>query len=158
MFAPSAMRAIMRASRNASLRPTTAFARQSIIISRPASRFLSTTSPEKSHTPNAPAAGTTDVNSDVSSVSSIPISPLPPPHLSEAELRVYNILAEELEPSELEVQDISGGCGSMYGIEVVSEKFRGLSMLKQQRMVNAALKELMDREGWHGVQIRTRVE
>lgn len=46
----------------------------------------------------------------------------------------------------------------MYGIEVVSEKFRGLNMLKQQRMVNAALKELMDREGWHGVQIRTRVE
>ena len=71
---------------------------------------------------------------------------------------MYNTLAEELEPSELEVQDISGGCGSMYGIEVVSEKFRGLNMLKQQRMVNAALKELMDREGWHGVQIRTRVE
>ena len=151
------MRAVARASRTASLRPATAFLRRSIIIVRPAARFLSSTL-EKSHTPNAPVAGTTDVNSDVSSVSSIPISPLPPPHLSEAELRVYNILAEELEPSELEVQDISGGCGSMYGIEVVSEKFRGLNMLKQQRMVNAALKELMDREGWHGVQIRTRVE
>ena len=46
----------------------------------------------------------------------------------------------------------------MYGIEVVSEKFRGMGMLKQQRMVNAALKDLMEKENWHGVQIRTRVE
>lgn len=73
-------------------------------------------------------------------------------------MRVYNILAEELEPTELEVMDISGGCGSMYGIEVVSEKFRGKRMLQQQRMVNDALKEIMAKENWHGVQIRTRVE
>lgn len=45
----------------------------------------------------------------------------------------------------------------MYGIEVESEKFRGLGILKQQRLVNAVLKEKMDREGWHGVQIRTKV-
>lgn len=46
----------------------------------------------------------------------------------------------------------------MYGIDIVSEKFRGLGMLKQQRLVNAVLKELMEREGWHGVQIKTRAE
>ena len=46
----------------------------------------------------------------------------------------------------------------MYGIEVVSAKFAGMNILKQQRMVNAALKELMDKENWHGVQIRTRTE
>ena len=46
----------------------------------------------------------------------------------------------------------------MYGIDIVSEKFRGLGMLKQQRLVNAVLKELMEKENWHGVQIKTRVE
>ena len=55
------------------------------------------------------------------------------------------------------MKDISGGCGSMYGIEVESEKFRGLNMLKQQRMVNQVLKEKMDSEGWHGVQLKTAV-
>ena len=63
------------------------------------------------------------------------------------------MLQRELKPTKLEVQDISGGCGSMYGIEVVSERFRGLSMLKQQRLVNEVLGEEI--RGWHGVQLRT---
>src|SRR4051794_22340940 len=40
-----------------------------------------------------------------------------------------------------QVQDTSGGCGSMYSIEVVSERFRGLSELARQRLVNAALRD-----------------
>ena len=52
------------------------------------------------------------------------------------------------------MRDISGGCGSMYNIEMASEKFRGLMPLKQQRMVNAVLKDMM--KDWHGVQLRTR--
>lgn len=43
----------------------------------------------------------------------------------------------------------------MYGIEIASEKFRGANVLKQQRMVNAALGEQI--KGWHGVQLRTKV-
>lgn len=43
----------------------------------------------------------------------------------------------------------------MYAIEVTAEDFRGKTMLKQQRMVNAALGEVI--KGWHGVQIRTTV-
>ncbi len=43
----------------------------------------------------------------------------------------------------------------MYGIEIVSERFRGLSILKQQRLVNEVLGE--DIKGWHGVQLKTRV-
>lgn len=43
----------------------------------------------------------------------------------------------------------------MYGIEITSEKFRGVNMLKQQRMVNAALGDQM--KDWHGVQLRTKV-
>lgn len=64
------------------------------------------------------------------------------------------MLNRELRPEKLEVQDISGGCGSMYGIEVVAERFRGLSMLRQQRLVNEVLGEEI--KGWHGVQLRTR--
>ncbi|KAI1748299.1 bola protein [Xylaria castorea] len=52
------------------------------------------------------------------------------------------------------VQDISSSCGSIYGIEIASEKFRGANMLKQRRMVNAALGNEI--KGWHSVQLRTR--
>ena len=53
------------------------------------------------------------------------------------------------------MRDVSGGCGSMYAIEVASERFRGMGMLAQQKMVNKLLeKEIV---GWHGVQLKTRV-
>ncbi|KAK3940225.1 bola protein [Diplogelasinospora grovesii] len=78
-----------------------------------------------------------------------------PDFLSEGESAVWDRLTAEFSPTELIVQDISGGCGSMYGIEISSEKFRGLNMLRQQRLVNAALGDLM--KDWHGVQLKTRV-
>lgn len=82
-------------------------------------------------------------------------APAKPDFLSEGESKVWDILAAEFAPTELIVQDISGGCGSMYGIEIGSEKFRGLNMLKQQRLVNAALGDLL--KEWHGVQLKTRI-
>ncbi|KKP00085.1 hypothetical protein THAR02_07818 [Trichoderma harzianum] len=75
--------------------------------------------------------------------------------MSPAEASIAAILAEKLNPTSLLVQDISGGCGSMYAIDITSPVFKGLNMLKQQRMVNAALGDLV--KEWHGVQIRTRV-
>ncbi|KAH0528803.1 hypothetical protein TsFJ059_003617 [Trichoderma semiorbis] len=75
--------------------------------------------------------------------------------MSPAEASIAAILAEKLNPTSLLVQDISGGCGSMYAIDITSPAFKGLNMLKQQRMVNAALGDLV--KEWHGVQIRTRV-
>lgn len=78
-----------------------------------------------------------------------------PDYLNDAESAVWDMLVAEFAPTELVVQDISGGCGSMYGIEICSEKFRGANMLKQQRMVNAVLGDLM--KTWHGVQLKTRV-
>jgi stress-induced morphogen len=77
-----------------------------------------------------------------------------PEHLNEKEREIWDLLMEELQCTELEVQDISGGCGSMYGIDIVSEKFRGLNMLKQQRLVNQVLGEEIKK--WHGVQLKTR--
>lgn len=57
------------------------------------------------------------------------------------EKQIYTKLTEALQPSKLTVKDVSGGCGSAYAVEVSSEKFTGLSMIKQQRMVNQILKE-----------------
>ena len=45
----------------------------------------------------------------------------------------------------------------MYAIDIESDQFRGQSLVKQQRMVNAVLKEDMQRDGWHGVRIKTGV-
>lgn len=84
-----------------------------------------------------------------------PATPEKPDYLDAAESEIWDKLAAEFSPTELMVQDVSGGCGSMYGIEIASEKFRGANMLKQQRMVNAVLGEQM--KSWHGVQLRTKV-
>ncbi|KAK3179881.1 hypothetical protein K4F52_008716 [Lecanicillium sp. MT-2017a] len=75
--------------------------------------------------------------------------------MTDAEQSIANILTEKLQPTEVLVQDVSGGCGSMYAIEIASHQFKGQTMLKQQRMVNAALGDLV--KSWHGVQIRTKV-
>ncbi|KAG5953926.1 hypothetical protein E4U53_007838 [Claviceps sorghi] len=77
------------------------------------------------------------------------------PSMSPAEESIAERLRRELQPTELLVRDVSGGCGSMYAIDIASPAFRGATMLKQQRMVNAALGDLM--RGWHGVQLNTRV-
>ncbi|KAK0388928.1 hypothetical protein NLU13_2505 [Sarocladium strictum] len=85
------------------------------------------------------------------------LSDTEPASMSEAESSIADLLRSKLTGpvTHLLVQDISGGCGSMYAIEVTAEDFRGKTMLKQQRMVNAALGEVI--KGWHGVQIRTAV-
>ncbi|OHE98403.1 BolA-like protein [Colletotrichum orchidophilum] len=77
-----------------------------------------------------------------------------PDHLDDAESTIWDKLATEFAPSELVVQDVSGGCGSMYAIDITSAKFKGANMLKQQRMVNAVLGDMLKQ--WHGVQLRTK--
>ncbi|EOA83191.1 uncharacterized protein SETTUDRAFT_43065 [Exserohilum turcica Et28A] len=81
-------------------------------------------------------------------------TPQAPDYLNEAELHVFNKIKSELEPLKLEVQDISGGCGSMYAIEIESPKFKGLTVIKQHKMVNEVLKDEI--KSWHGVQLRTK--
>lgn len=41
------------------------------------------------------------------------------------------------------VVDISGGCGSSFTVEIVSEQFQGKRLLERHRMVNGALAEEM---------------
>lgn len=81
-------------------------------------------------------------------------TPEAPDYLSEGERSVFDKVKTELQPELLEVQDISGGCGSMYALEIVSEKFRGLPVIKQHKLVNQILAEEI--KSWHGVQLRTR--
>ncbi|TAQ87881.1 hypothetical protein B7494_g3791 [Chlorociboria aeruginascens] len=101
------------------------------IPANPSSRTYSTTSPQPS-----------DPTPDLS-------------HMDPLELAVYTKLSQAFSPTALEVQDISGGCGSMYSINIKSAQFEGLGILKQQRLVNEVLKEEV--KGWHGVQLRTGV-
>ncbi|KAI4848556.1 hypothetical protein E4T44_03865 [Aureobasidium sp. EXF-8845] len=77
-----------------------------------------------------------------------------PDYLDEKELHIFQKLASELSPTKLEVQDVSGGCGSMYALDIVSAKFKGLSVIKQHRLVNSVLKDEI--KGWHGVQLKTK--
>lgn len=51
------------------------------------------------------------------------------------------------------VVDVSGGCGSMYRVEVVSPQFDGMNMVKQHRLVQSVLAaEIAD---MHGLTITT---
>jgi stress-induced morphogen len=77
-----------------------------------------------------------------------------PEYLDAAERKIFDTLKETFKPSKLEVQDVSGGCGSMYALDIVSEQFKGLTTIKQHRLVNQALGEEIKK--WHGVQMKTK--
>lgn len=42
----------------------------------------------------------------------------------------------------------------MYGLDIVSPKFAGLTMIKQHKLVNSILAEEI--KGWHGMQLKTK--
>ncbi|KAG2383571.1 hypothetical protein C9374_004242 [Naegleria lovaniensis] len=54
----------------------------------------------------------------------------------------------------IKVNDISGGCGAMFDILVVSKKFEGHSLVKQHKMVMEVLKK--DIQNMHGLTINTK--
>ncbi|KAK3825915.1 MAG: bola protein [Benniella sp.] len=82
------------------------------------------------------------------------VSATPPASLNEGEKHLYSKLFDKFQPSKLVVEDISGGCGSMYQVEVVSPLFKDLSMVKQHRLVNETLKEEI--KGMHGIRLTTK--
>ena len=64
------------------------------------------------------------------------------------ESKMENILREELGANHVVIEDISGGCGSMYKMVVVSEEFEGINKVKQHRLVQRALaNEIADMHG-----------
>lgn len=78
----------------------------------------------------------------------------PTPGLGDYELELFDLLKASLDPEVLDVRDVSGGCGSMFAINIVSAKFNGLTLIKQQRLVNEILKDEIAK--WHGLQLRTK--
>ncbi|KAM3502109.1 hypothetical protein MY10362_005070 [Beauveria mimosiformis] len=129
--------------------------RRATILARP---LLTTTTPPpvlaRQNHPRLISLSPRRLHSSSAAASSSPI-PLETPSMSPAENAIAQLLTDSLSPSAVLVQDVSGGCGSMYAIEIEAEAFRGQTILKQQRMVNAALGDVV--KSWHGVQIRTRV-
>lgn len=109
-------------------------------------------SPVSARIRRTPFSTTSHRREDIPSASAA-ASPTPPGYLNDTERRIFDILARDLKPTELEVQDISGGCGSMFALNIVSEQFTGLPVIKQHRLVNQVLGEEIKK--WHGVQLRT---
>jgi stress-induced morphogen len=92
-----------------------------------------------------------------------------PEGLDEGEKAIYDKLSATFPGNRLEVQDVSGklhrlyvtrsswykgGCGSFYAIEISSSAFKGLSTIKQHKLVNSCLKE--DIKTIHGLQVSLR--
>ncbi|TXT07137.1 hypothetical protein VHUM_03307 [Vanrija humicola] len=102
----------------------------------------------------APLARATRASSSVSArrAYSIPAREQPT-GLGEGERVIWDKLAARFPGTQLQVQDVSGGCGSFYAISVSSPEFKGLSMVKQHKLVNDCLKE--DIKGIHGLQLKT---
>lgn len=76
------------------------------------------------------------------------------PKMSAAEDKIYRILDSTFKPNHLEVTDMSSGEGAMFAISIESSMFNGLSMVKQHRMVNKALKDEIAK--WHGLRLKTK--
>lgn len=73
-----------------------------------------------------------------------------------AEQKMISILRNKFPKAKLiEVNDVSGGCGAMFEINVVAPEFKGLNTIKQHRLINEALKEEI--KDMHGVRIYTSV-
>lgn len=65
-------------------------------------------------------------------------------------------LENSLKSSNVQVEDISGGCGKMFQIHVISTEFKGKSLLTQHKMVKQILED--DIKEMHGVTIKTQVK
>lgn len=51
------------------------------------------------------------------------------------------IIKERLQATEVEVQDMSGGCGQAFAVIIVSDIFQNKNKLSRHRLVNAALRD-----------------
>ncbi|GAA6051757.1 hypothetical protein JCM3770_002717 [Rhodotorula araucariae] len=74
--------------------------------------------------------------------------------LTDGEKLLKDRLQQSLAGAKVQVQDVSGGCGSFYAISVEHESFKGLSTIKQHRLVNELLKDEI--KGMHGLQLKTK--
>jgi stress-induced morphogen len=73
--------------------------------------------------------------------------------MNEGEKLLFTKLTDKFQPNRLKVVDISGGCGSMYEIEIESQAFKGLTTVQQQRLVNQTLQNEISK--MHGLRLTT---
>jgi len=69
------------------------------------------------------------------------------------ETKMQRLLTDKLNAQVVKVDDVSGGCGSFYTVVVVSQKFEGLSTIKQHRAVTEVLEAEIGK--MHGLTIKT---
>jgi len=56
---------------------------------------------------------------------------------SQAEVRLQDILKKQFpQANNIQVIDISGGCGAMFEIHIETNEFNGLNKVKQHMIVN----------------------
>lgn len=79
--------------------------------------------------------------------------PPPPPSAAEAALEA-KLRAALPGATTVVVRDASGGCGTMYAIDVAAAEFRGVTTVKAHKMVTGALKD--DVPAWHGFHLTTK--
>ncbi|CRK98410.1 CLUMA_CG011768, isoform A [Clunio marinus] len=73
-----------------------------------------------------------------------------------SENKITEILRNKFPESHVKVEDISGGCGAMFEVHIVSNQFKNLSTVKQHQMVNLALKGEVKQ--MHGIRIFTQAQ
>jgi len=69
---------------------------------------------------------------------------------------IKNVLTDKFAPILLNVQDVSGGCGSMFNVLIVSDGFKGQTPVKRHRAVHEVLKE--DIKEMHGISLLLKTE
>ena len=74
---------------------------------------------------------------------------------SPKEAEIAARLKEALATDDVQVQDTSGGCGSMYSISISSPEFVGKNTVQQHKLVTGAIQDEIKQ--WHGFTLNTRV-
>ena len=72
-----------------------------------------------------------------------------------AESVIRNLLDQAFPGGEIDVEDRTGG-GDHFQVTVVSERFNGLSLIQQHKLVNAALAGPLADGTIHELRIRTK--
>eukprot|EP01025_Chloroclados_australasicus_P065149 TRINITY_DN8833_c0_g3_i1.p2 TRINITY_DN8833_c0_g3~~TRINITY_DN8833_c0_g3_i1.p2 ORF type:complete len:114 (-),score=10.65 TRINITY_DN8833_c0_g3_i1:670-1011(-) len=75
--------------------------------------------------------------------------------IAHTELEVEQKLRQNLDIIDIKAKDISGGCGTMFSIQVEANDFKGKNTVQQHAMIYKVFKkELADQ--WHGVELSTK--
>ncbi|EGG08710.1 uncharacterized protein MELLADRAFT_31380, partial [Melampsora larici-populina 98AG31] len=74
--------------------------------------------------------------------------------MSDEEKKLFIKLKQRFSDGKIAVQDVSGGCGQFFAIQVTHPDFAGLSTLKQHRLINQTLSDEI--KSLHGLQVHSQ--